>query len=464
MWWNIFVLFSGCLCKNLVAISRKERYYGYVFNHCFIVQTLSSQSTISSLPLPQKSATFFKNPLDRPEIGPSENHPLVSSQPTIPANSSWKKPLPPLWKPEKQTEAQQTARVQSPIVTQNKNTPTETSTRRRLPDEIKKIFETNSRDFAVYAKNDKKNSGEARDTAPSIMDAWDRALLLGEDLSSIAAVPHTPPKRLSFASTPSSLVPQKTDTYKSRAAFPSRVMDEGVASPVLHKEFLTTARTPQTPIMPLGEIRPVSPAPIIPKKPQNTLKNTPNHPPTPPLSDIVSKKTTAPLTPPTIPLKPKDPTVSILPSGNPPPSPIPPQKPEQIVPQTHVNQITKNLPTGPATRPATPAPNMSETLVEKIIEGQMRGVFNNAPPLLQKKLEKATMQEIFAVTGENAPRETIENEVWRKRLREYLAKLHEQAVSVFPDANTANPTEGELVLDYVKRVYPILLKAQVTKQ
>lgn len=121
--------------------------------------------------------------------------------------------------------------------------------------------------------------------------------------------------------------------------------------------------------------------------------------------------------------------------------------------------------TGTVTQPTiVPTPNMSETLVEKIIEGQMRGVFENAPPLLQKKLEKTIVREIFSATDEKDSKENIENEVWKKRLREYLTKLQGQAQSVFPDTTIANPIEGELVLDYVKRIYPILLKAQIVKQ
>lgn len=93
----------------------------------------------------------------------------------------------------------------------------------------------------------------------------------------------------------------------------------------------------------------------------------------------------------------------------------------------------------------------------------MRGVFENAPPLLQKELEKMTVRDIIAISDKKTPGDTIENEVWKKRLREYLIKLRTQAISVLPDVSMATPTEGELVLDYVKRIYPILLKAQVTK-
>jgi hypothetical protein len=91
----------------------------------------------------------------------------------------------------------------------------------------------------------------------------------------------------------------------------------------------------------------------------------------------------------------------------------------------------------------------------------MRGVFENAPPLLQKELEKTAVREILIFADNAISKDNIENEVWKKRLREYLVKLHEQAMSLFVDKSAADPTEGELVLDYVKRVYPIVLKAQV---
>ena len=94
----------------------------------------------------------------------------------------------------------------------------------------------------------------------------------------------------------------------------------------------------------------------------------------------------------------------------------------------------------------------------------MRKVFENAPPLLQKKLEKTVVQDILFDFNEKTTEGSIENEVWKKRLREYLVKLSQQTMPTFSDANTMNPTEGELVLDYVKRVYPVLQKAQIINQ
>lgn len=344
--------------------------------------------------------------------------------------------LPSLWKPknnavpEIKSEAPTTDKNMPVIAPLNNTTPPTIPTRRKLPDEIKKIFETNSTNFAAYAKNGKQ---ETILSLNKTLDEWDRALLLEEYRPALPE--RQKPKRLSFIPTPA-FVPKKNDLQEIGAAFPSRVMDEEVASPVLRTEPPITA-----PVL----IKPISTAtPAIPQKPQNVLKNT------------LGEKNTVP----NIPLKPKQSPISTTRSTNPLPLSILnkdiliPLRP--VVPQKTVSQ-------GPE-RPSAPPPNMSETLVEKIIEGQMRGVFDNAPPLLQKELEKAIVKEIIAPTNEKAPRDNIENEVWKKRLREYLTKLHEQAVSVFPDTNMANPTEGEFVLDYVKRVYPILLKAQVMKQ
>lgn len=401
------------------------------------MQTPSSQPTISSFPVPKKSATFLKNILERPELEPAPNHPLVQPEPIIPVSSAWEKHLPFSWKPgsaatETKNNPPSGDKV-SIVAGQNKDASLTTPTRRKLPDEIKAIFQTSSNDFAAAYK---KNGAQEIN---GIMDEWDRALLLGEYPP--AALLSQKPKRVSFVPAPS-FVPQKSNAQESGTAFPSRVMDEGVASPVPRAEF----RVVTTPTI---QIRPAATtAPIIPQKPQNALRKVP--------SETIPKKTAIPLFVPNIPIKPKRPEspTNSLPLLVPAKNPLPPLKPAVL--QTPANNPDKE-------NHAVPPPNMSETLVEKIIEGQMRGVFENAPPLLQKELEKMTVREIMAVTDDKTPRGTIENEVWKKRLREYLAKIHEQAISSFSDINIANPTEGELVLDYVKRVYPILLKAQVTK-
>jgi hypothetical protein len=375
------------------------------------VQTLSSQPTINSLPPPKKPATF-ENPLTRPEIGPYKNHPLVQPQPAI------------LSVPERQE-------VSVLIHPKTESRPV-VSVRRELPDEIKDIFKTSSEDFADYAKNRTPKNPSSQN---EILDKWDRALLLGE-----YPPEHQKPKRLSF--TPNtSFVPKKTDAYQSSTAFPSRVMDEDTISPTLRKKYRAVT-APHT--------EPARVMPIVPKKPSDTPKSTPNK--------------TAPAQKPilitaTIPVKPKQPITNTTHPINSLPLPAPIQETGKpflkTVPQKPKNQAPEGL--------AMPSPSMSETLVEKIIEGQMRGVFENAPPLLQKELEKMTVRDIIAISDKKTPGDTIENEVWKKRLREYLIKLRTQAISVLPDVSMATPTEGELVLDYVKRIYPILLKAQVTK-
>lgn len=437
--------------KTPVAISFKERYYKRTVKNAIIVQTLSPQSTINSLPIPQKSVAFLKNPLERPELEPSLNHPMMTEpQSVIPVNSVWEKHLPFSWKPEEvtvtETKNDPPLTDGVPLVpTQNKNV-LATPVRRKLPDEIKAIFETNSSNFVAYAKNGVQEKTK-------VMDEWDKALLLGEYPP--AVLERQKPKRVSFV-LPPSLVPQKSSLQESGTAFSSRVMDEEVASPV------PPQINPQTVTTPRIQIKPVSAAPSIPKKPQNILGDT--------VKEVVPKKEGASLFTSAIPIKPKQPPASTtLPTNDFPPPVIPKAplpssgSPVLTVPLSPKIEVSRGS-VAPANSSVPPPPNMSETLVEKIIEGQMRGVFENAPPLLQKELEKTTVREIMSAAGEKGGGGNIENEVWKKRLREYLTKLHEQAVSVFPDISVANPTEGELVLDYVKRVYPILLKAQVMKQ
>lgn len=390
------------------------------------MQNLSSQSTTGLPPTSKKAPIFFENPLTRPEIGTPEGHPLVQPAISHVSDSQAKNPQ------------QSPMREETPLRSvmskealydkaQNNDLPS-AAARRKLPEEIKEIFENNSKNFAAYGKNDTNNPLSRNEK----MDEWDRALLLGEDSLSVPDDEQSKPKKLVVpAVVVPTIIPKKSDVQTVGTAFPSRVMDEEIVSPVFHAEVPKTP--PSVPVKPK--------MPVIPKKPPiETVVKT----------NIVSRSAV-------VPMKPKQPTTE---NAHPPtPAPIEtkisqvPTKP--VVPQVPKKQETKN--------PLSLSPNMSETLVEKIIEGQMRGVFENAPPLLQKELEKTTVSEIMAADDQK-PRGSIENEVWKKRLREYITKLHNQAQSVFSDANMVNPVEGELVLDYVKRIYPVLLKAQVTKQ
>lgn len=406
--------------------------------------------------VPKKPTTFFENPLDRPEISSSEDRPLIVRQvasiqeavknTAVPKNgapsSLWEKHLPALWKPANNspTEEKKTFLTSPPppVVAPKNTAPTPTQERKKLPDEIKQIFETNSSNFASYAKNNggKKDMLPLEKTA-SALDEWDRALLLGEYPT---AAPKRPqPKRVSFESAaPPVLVPKKIDAEMSGTPFPSRIMDEGVASPVPHIKISGVTSTP---------IKPVSVAQIIPQKPKNALGEA--------LEKLTNKKTAA-FSALVIPIKPKQSSAN---TGR------PMDSLELSIPKKSVaTPLPETMPQTTDDTHKVPPPNMSETLVEKIIEGQMRGVFENAPPLLQKELEKTTVREILSAPDERATKNNIENEVWKKRLREYLLGLQAQAGSVFSDTNGVGPIEGELVLDYVKRIYPTLLKARVLKQ
>jgi hypothetical protein len=421
------------------------------------VQTLSSPSSIrspiTSLGVPKKPATFLENPLERPEIGTHGEPPLVNPRTDVSLVSGSRTPqikdslndirvipnsevaparLPQLWKPEKQEafapKKAPSATTQTPVApTQNKNVGTAAAPlKRRLPDEIKQIFESNSKDFAEYVKNnkkgDEKKSAALLEKTEEKLDKWDRALLLGE-----YPLERQKPKRIAFVPS-SSFVPKKTGAGPISATFPSRIMDTEIASPVHRKES-------RVPFHPRVNTVPLTASlPVIPKKPAGVPKNTAGVP--------IAEKKPGVVPPTVIPVKPKQTVVAAIPVPTAPARPLGLPKLE---------------------KPPVPPANMSETLVEKIIEGQMRGVFENAPPLLQKELEKVSVREILAPTKENSAG-SIENEVWKKRLREYLTKLQGQALSVFSDASAASPTEGEFVLDYVKRIYPILLKAQVMKQ
>lgn len=388
------------------------------------MQTLSSQSTTTP-PLVSQKQKAFEDPLARTELKSPAEHPFIQQKTATPAVVHMMAPR--QNEPTKNDRGFQDDKkkfVAPPP--QNKTAP---PPKRQLPDEIRAIFESNSKDFVTYAKKEEKKPSSLNEGR--ILDIWDKALLLEEDPS---------PKK------PAPFVPKKTNSQFVGQMLPSRVMDAEVPPPVVQEKNIPLKRAEPLNPSPQPKVgvpaKPIPPATIIPQKPK-TAPSTPavikieTVPPAPMSLKIPTKpQTIVPAKPPAIPAKPKE--EQMAPS----------------LPQTASTDAQKEKLFVP------PATNMSETLVEKIIEGQMRGVFENAPPLLQKELEKVTVREILTLP-EQTTSKNLENEVWKKRLREYLTKLQEQALSVFPDT-VANPGEEELVLDYVKRVYPLLLKAQVT--
>lgn len=277
--------------------------------------------------------------------------------------------------------------------------------RRKLPDEIKDIFEANSKNFADYAKNGKKDSiapDVKTETSKQVMDEWDRALFLGE--YSPMQISHRKIEKLLSLSV-SSPIPKKADAFVAPAAFPGRVIETPV---------ITTHKNAPKPVIKLAAEKPGESAAPLPKAGA-------------------------------IPQKPKssDPT------------------PTAGVSSTTALQIPKKPMVQSPKVSSEPSPNISDKLVEKIIEGQMRSVFENAPPLIQKSFEKMTIKEIE--TG-SAPAGNIENDVWKKRVREYVKKLRVQAHSAFPGSSTMDPLEDELFLNYIGRIYPSILKAELAQQ
>lgn len=271
-----------------------------------------------------------------------------------------------------------------------------------LPDEIKKIFAMGDDDFSQYIKNKpNEKEGEENKRADPIMDEWDKALLLGE-------YPKEVEKRRIILPGFSPDVPQKSAYRPVKAVFPTRIIDE-VAPILKHTQPETEPITKHV----------VIPNTSVPKKP-------------------TEQKTALPASPAkmSIPIKPKP-------------------SPETIPPKTG---------------PEIPQPSaaMSEALVEKISIGQITNVLKNAPPTLQNKFEKIPVQTILApknvLSGDTATESNLEDDLWLKKLCEYLEGIRAQAQLVFVDPKDADPKDGELMLDYVKRVYPITLKMRVEKQ
>ncbi len=207
------------------------------------MQTFSSQSKINPLPIPQKT-TAFADPLTRPEIKA------------------------PIDRTEIRPERHNTSPQNKPAIRE----------RRKLPDEIRKIFENTSKDFASYAQ---KESGMVLPEKPkplekNTMDEWDRALLLGEYPPAVTERPK--PKRVSFTSVLST-TPEKSAAPKTGVIFPNRIVNETVVSLLHHPKPL--AMPPKKTVLPTkkpNELRDVlrasatsrvmaPPISIIPKKP-----------------------------------------------------------------------------------------------------------------------------------------------------------------------------------------------------
>ena len=102
---------------------------------------------------------------------------------------------------------------------------------------------------------------------------------------------------------------------------------------------------------------------------------------------------------------------------------------------------------------------MGDILKTKIIEGQMRSVFENAPTGVQTTMEKMPAKDLLSPGGSFYD----PGDVWKTRLREYIVKLKWQAKTVFNNVDSTDPKEEETVLEYIKRIYPAVVRAEINE-
>lgn len=107
-------------------------------------------------------------------------------------------------------------------------------------------------------------------------------------------------------------------------------------------------------------------------------------------------------------------------------------------------------------------PRMSDALIQKIIASQTKAVFEDAPDGVRILLENMPVTELITPKkGENAI--LPPNEKWKTRLQEYLLELRARG-SDMVDPSVTEPKGNETVLQYAKRIMPIVTKAEAIKE
>ncbi len=114
------------------------------------------------------------------------------------------------------------------------------------------------------------------------------------------------------------------------------------------------------------------------------------------------------------------------------------------------------------TTPFSQNNTMEETFQKKIIEGQMRGIFENAPIETREMMEKMLATDILSEENKSGTPNT--NEIWKRRLREYVTKIKRQRkIATKNLSEEIEPTENETIASFIQRIYPPIGKNEVKK-
>ena len=331
--------------------------------------------------------------------------------------------------------------------------------KRQLPDEIKQHFENNSASFISFARQKESSSvlGDAEKQA-----LWDRALLSEEFLDGRIPleIGDESKKGVSF-------VPKKPEQTLG-GVFPTRVVSEtlkgvddaGMIVSRPPKNIKTVEKTGSA----WPEYVPKKPGDVVNKEKyavmnsaveksesaQSPVFEKPIHIETP------NEKEREPGL--GIPKKPKTQNEPLVVSKNNTPEKIDAfivaQKKaltlddikKETIPEAEAIHILKKTEIG-------------DSFEEKIIDVQMRTIFENAPGGVRSQMEKMLAKELLTEKDQN---EDLNN-IWKKRLRDYILKLKEQGKGVFEEVGATEPKEGETVLDYIRRIYLSIVRAEVLK-
>lgn len=312
--------------------------------------------------------------------------------------------------------------------------------KRGLPDNVREHFEENSRAFIDFAQKTEKNANKKINEEQET-NLWDNAIFFQEYpngrkpleiKNELSSLPFAIPKKQN--SEGSSLFPTRigTDTQKEKEQQTEKIVpfhpiitvlknSEDMSKDAKNHEYSFSipkkSETTSGAILPTQIATDVVEKNSSPKEAKNVVNNSVNF---------------------FVPTKPK----------------------ETIREQIHLPryEAKKNVtPQNIDTQKHPEGAEMSDDLKTKIIEGQLKNIFENAPEGTRATLEGMPAKMVFS-TNTSA---VDENEVWKIQLRDYVIKLKWQGKTVLDDTNTTNPKDNETVLDYIKRIYPAIVRAEV---
>jgi hypothetical protein len=145
-----------------------------------------------------------------------------------------------------------------------------------------------------------------------------------------------------------------------------------------------------------------------------------------------------------------------------------PKKPtenNQLV-KSQININTMQTPTNNQTNgtvSTAPESEMGEQLQKKIIEGQLKSIFEDAPAGVREELEKTLASDILSIKNIEGDVQN-QNDVWKKRLLDYIIKLKWQGKTAFKKTEDTDPKEGETIASFIQRIYPSVIKVEMKEE